>query len=656
MVVVSGSWFKKNVAPYSPNEDVTVVDEDATMAAKAVLICRPNSHHFQVRTLTLDQPIKVGRSVARAKPTSTNAVFDCKVLSRNHAVLWYENGKFYLQDTQSSNGTFVNNNKLSVENYEVSSGDIVQFGVDVVENNRKVTHGCIIASLKLYLPDGKEAKASPSVNEGDRHGMVPLDDLYKLNQILQEANQREQCLESKLTALQHVVEETKKSAEESWQAYVGEERLLSRLSALETKLQQTSKNWSEDRLKDEISKLRISNEQYQETAKATLEKVHTEKLEAVSLAVEQERARISAEQDALLAREQLGQAQLDLQEVAQKLSEIQTRSEEEKHQHQKQIRELEIHMEEQEAKVAELEAKIYKLTVQMVFDQNEKERPELIYEDDMKLKEEILAENEMSESILNKSNSNGFQPNHINLVVAPVDENCEEEKTEELQYESVTKTNNDENKSREKEETRRVSFKLPGDVPEEESENDFKSPKELEESLEKHVDSKTLKYQYQSAQKEQNELRRKIEFLESLSLANKLKIDELDQALNQEKDLSGQRLIENEKLKDELVLLQQKLKESCMENQQLRDRLGDMLVKKENAEDGNKVDSKEVDILELKEHYARSRDEKLNLEQELLKMRTEYNLLRDSMYNKCFFYVAPLVVIILYFYVSAWIS
>jgi hypothetical protein len=48
---------------------------------------------LQERTLTLDQPVKIGRSVARARPAPNNAIFDCKVLSRNHALLWYENGK-----------------------------------------------------------------------------------------------------------------------------------------------------------------------------------------------------------------------------------------------------------------------------------------------------------------------------------------------------------------------------------------------------------------------------------------------------------------------------------------------------------------------------------------------------------------------------------
>ena len=57
---------------------------------------------------------------------------DPQVLSRNHALLWYENGKFYLQDTKSSNGTFVNNQRLSKGSEEspareVCSGDILQF-------------------------------------------------------------------------------------------------------------------------------------------------------------------------------------------------------------------------------------------------------------------------------------------------------------------------------------------------------------------------------------------------------------------------------------------------------------------------------------------------------------------------------------------------
>ena len=41
----------------------------------------------------MEKPEKIGRSVARFRAAPNNAIFDCKVLSRNHALLWFENGK-----------------------------------------------------------------------------------------------------------------------------------------------------------------------------------------------------------------------------------------------------------------------------------------------------------------------------------------------------------------------------------------------------------------------------------------------------------------------------------------------------------------------------------------------------------------------------------
>lgn len=98
MVVVSGNWVKNVTAYHCPTISTNVVKGTNNMAPpKAVLSMRPNSHHFAERTLILSQPVKVGRSVARAKATPHNAIFDCKVLSRHHAVIWYEDGKFFLQ-------------------------------------------------------------------------------------------------------------------------------------------------------------------------------------------------------------------------------------------------------------------------------------------------------------------------------------------------------------------------------------------------------------------------------------------------------------------------------------------------------------------------------------------------------------------------------
>lgn len=50
-------------------------------------------------------------------------------------------------------------------------------------------------------------------------GLVPLDELYKLNQIIQEATRREQCLETKLTALQQFTDEVKKTTDYTWQVF-----------------------------------------------------------------------------------------------------------------------------------------------------------------------------------------------------------------------------------------------------------------------------------------------------------------------------------------------------------------------------------------------------------------------------------------------------
>lgn len=85
----------------------------------------------------------------------------------------------------------------------------MQFGVDVMENTRRETHGCIVATLKLFLPNGRETKASQSIGVGAQSTKIPPVDLYRLNQYIQEANQREQILETKLTSLQKMVEVTK---------------------------------------------------------------------------------------------------------------------------------------------------------------------------------------------------------------------------------------------------------------------------------------------------------------------------------------------------------------------------------------------------------------------------------------------------------------
>lgn len=332
MVVASGDWIQN--ATYSPSSNNSIVNTSNTqnnkMAAKGVLICRANSHPFHERTVSLEQPVKIGRSVARARATPNNAIFDCKVLSRNHALLWYEAGKFYMQDTKSSNGTFINSQRLSVGGEEsgpreVCSGDIVQFGVDVMENTRKVTHGCIVATLKLYLPDGKEAKASVSTSVASPVSNVSFEDLYKLNQMLQEANRREEVLNRKLLHLQRLVGTTRHAAEQSWKALIDEDRLLSRVETVESQLATYSKNFTEDKIRNELVKLQEDKAQYQTTAKEALQKILQEKLEVTQKLVHLERQLNDTEDECQSLHEVAKSTQNELQELAAKYTEAQTK-------------------------------------------------------------------------------------------------------------------------------------------------------------------------------------------------------------------------------------------------------------------------------------------------------------------------------------------
>ena len=71
-----------------------------------------------------------------------------KVMSRNNAALHFREGRFYLEDTNSSNGTQVNNKQLppfqvlliktilvwnmfKLQPIEIFSGDVLEFGTEV---------------------------------------------------------------------------------------------------------------------------------------------------------------------------------------------------------------------------------------------------------------------------------------------------------------------------------------------------------------------------------------------------------------------------------------------------------------------------------------------------------------------------------------------
>ena len=96
------------------------------------------------------QRVKIGRQTnAKTVPAERNGYFDSKVLSRQHAEVWEQDAKvipnllllswghednpalqIYIKDVKSSNGTFINGERLSGEGlesepFELKSDDIV---------------------------------------------------------------------------------------------------------------------------------------------------------------------------------------------------------------------------------------------------------------------------------------------------------------------------------------------------------------------------------------------------------------------------------------------------------------------------------------------------------------------------------------------------
>ncbi|KAJ4497247.1 hypothetical protein C8R41DRAFT_235583 [Lentinula lateritia] len=108
-----------------------------------------------------------GGGVNNNNPNSFKLAFKSKVVSRAHAELWTEtsspssaaspaNVKFFIKDTKSSSGTFLNHVRLSPANtesrpFQIKDGDILQLGVDYQGGSED-----IYKSVKIRVEIGRE--------------------------------------------------------------------------------------------------------------------------------------------------------------------------------------------------------------------------------------------------------------------------------------------------------------------------------------------------------------------------------------------------------------------------------------------------------------------------------------------------------------------
>jgi hypothetical protein len=90
-------------------------------------------------------------------PAPLNGFFDSKVMSRKHAEIWADkNGKIWIRDTKSSNGTFINGQRLSKENrdsdpHELCKRDLLELGIDIVSEDQKTVVQHKVAARVEYV-------------------------------------------------------------------------------------------------------------------------------------------------------------------------------------------------------------------------------------------------------------------------------------------------------------------------------------------------------------------------------------------------------------------------------------------------------------------------------------------------------------------------
>ncbi|KAI0292005.1 hypothetical protein BC826DRAFT_911904 [Russula brevipes] len=105
-----------------------------------------------------------GQPVSQANALNSNKLaFKSKVVSRAHAEVWCElGGKFFIKDTKSSSGTFLNHIRLSAANqdsrpYELKDGDTLQLGVDYQGGTED-----IFKCVRIRVEIGREWQATPN--------------------------------------------------------------------------------------------------------------------------------------------------------------------------------------------------------------------------------------------------------------------------------------------------------------------------------------------------------------------------------------------------------------------------------------------------------------------------------------------------------------
>merc|ERR1711936_670483 len=123
-------------------------------------------------------------------------------MSRNHAIIFFDDNKFYIRDLNSSNGTLVNTSPVSSsERTEIFSDDVLQFGVMV---------GChlpVRTRVEFYSEEDVKYRGRDSTLQ-DRD-QTRQEDLDNINNSISNMEHSEQLVSRKLEKLETIIDNIK---------------------------------------------------------------------------------------------------------------------------------------------------------------------------------------------------------------------------------------------------------------------------------------------------------------------------------------------------------------------------------------------------------------------------------------------------------------
>jgi pSer/pThr/pTyr-binding forkhead associated (FHA) protein len=150
------------------------------MNERAEAVTTPGRRLFALRAMAGPYrgaviPLEPGEDIVLGRSSEADVVLDEELMSRRHASISWEDGSPVVQDLRSTNGTFVNGQR--VERGRLVHGDRLHVGANIL---KLVAEFVPVALAEARARQGRPVQDEPSAAVQGRLDDVPLPDLLQL--------------------------------------------------------------------------------------------------------------------------------------------------------------------------------------------------------------------------------------------------------------------------------------------------------------------------------------------------------------------------------------------------------------------------------------------------------------------------------------------